>query len=276
MYSDGVSRTFSVFLKYGTENKNLTLSYLNKLLVVKFNVNGVLNHVSNTSQSYNIEEYANGWYKASITDTVIGGAFLYTGIQTEDNQDGTSFFYIWGAQLEQNSYATSYIKTVGTTQTRVADTATGSGNSTVINSTEGVLYAEISALANDGTSREFSLSSGVYADTVRVIYSSTDNRINIIVRRSSATLISLNVDLTNVLNFSKIAFKYSSSGSVVYVDGILIVSSLVDVSFPINTLNTITFDRGDGIAGNFYGKTKSLQVYTTALSDAELISLTTI
>ena len=50
--------------------------------------------------------------------------------------------------LEQQSYATSYIPTNGATNTRLQDIANNSGNSTLINSTEGVLYAEIAALAN--------------------------------------------------------------------------------------------------------------------------------
>ena len=54
---------------------------------------------------------------------------------------------IYGAQLEQQSYATSYIPTSGASSTRLRDLASGSGNSTLINSTEGVLYAEIAALA---------------------------------------------------------------------------------------------------------------------------------
>ena len=61
--------------------------------------------------------------------------------------------YIWGAQLEQQSYATSYIPTNGATNTRLQDIANNSGNSTLINSTEGVLYAEIAALADDAISK---------------------------------------------------------------------------------------------------------------------------
>ena len=53
--------------------------------------------------------------------------------------------YIWGTQLEQQSYATSYIPTNGATNTRLQDIANNSGNSTLINSTEGVLYAEIAS-----------------------------------------------------------------------------------------------------------------------------------
>ena len=53
---------------------------------------------------------------------------------------------IYGAQLEQKSYATSYIPTSGATATRNQELC---NNATpVINSEEGTLYAEISALVN--------------------------------------------------------------------------------------------------------------------------------
>ena len=79
--------------------------------------------------------------------------------------DGTSGIYIWGAQLEEGSYATSYIPTNGGTATRLADVCNGAGNEQVINSTEGVFYFEGSALANDGTTRIISLSDNTEPQT---------------------------------------------------------------------------------------------------------------
>ena len=82
--------------------------------------------------------------------------------------DGSSF-YLWGAQLEQGSYPTSYIPTYGVSQTRAQDICNGAGDVNTFNSTEGVLYTEISALSNDGANRAIS----IYKD------SSLDNLINI-------------------------------------------------------------------------------------------------
>ena len=50
--------------------------------------------------------------------------------------------YIYGAQLEELSYATSLIPTYGAVRTRLQDTVTGAGTSSDFNSTEGVLFAE--------------------------------------------------------------------------------------------------------------------------------------
>ena len=53
---------------------------------------------------------------------------------------------MWGAQVEEGSYATSYIPTSGSTVTRNQDIFTRDGIGSLINSTEGVLFVEMAAL----------------------------------------------------------------------------------------------------------------------------------
>ena len=60
-------------------------------------------------------------------------------------------FSMLESKLEQQSYATSYIPTAGASATRNQELC---NNATpVINSEEGTLYAEISALDDDGNDR---------------------------------------------------------------------------------------------------------------------------
>ena len=55
--------------------------------------------------------------------------------------------FILGSTIEARSYPTSYIPTNGATATRLADVCTDAGTSDTFNDSEGVLMAEISALA---------------------------------------------------------------------------------------------------------------------------------
>jgi hypothetical protein len=76
-----------------------------------------------------IETFANGWFRCSFSSTsgeAAGpNAFVYidTALSNSNSYqgDGTSGVYIYGAQLEQGSYATSYIPTYGTSVTRALD-----------------------------------------------------------------------------------------------------------------------------------------------------------
>ena len=58
-------------------------------------------------------------------------------------------------QSETTSYTTSYIPTNGSSVTRNAETCNGAGDAATFNDSEGVLMAEISALANDLTNKNY-------------------------------------------------------------------------------------------------------------------------
>tara|TARA_R110002020_G_scaffold456806_1_gene673482 strand:+ start:985 stop:2883 length:1899 start_codon:yes stop_codon:yes gene_type:complete len=183
-----------------------------------------------------------------------------------------SDIYIWGAQAEALSYATSYIPTLtGSTETRATETATGAGSADLINSTEGVLYAEIAALANDGTFRAVSISDGSTSNVVRYYFSTTDNRIVGNVKSSGSNVFSFNHSLTTVTDYIKIALKYKANDFALWVNGAE-VGTDSSGSVPIG-LNELAFDNGAG-NDDFYGKCKALAVFNEALTDAELTELT--
>jgi hypothetical protein len=115
-----------------------------------FNLNsGTIGTVS-SGVTAKIKEYSNGWFRASITYNVTtGGTFIYSiALAPDDNTgaytgDGTSGLFIWGAQLETGSVATSYIKTTDATATRNADNISKTGISSEIGQTEGAILVEV-------------------------------------------------------------------------------------------------------------------------------------
>lgn len=214
------------------------------------------------------------WKRYYLTSTFGATATSNLTANLDDLSATATTFEIWGAQLEENSYATSYIKNAGTALgvTRVADTATGSGNSTVINSSEGVLYAEISAFVDGGNFELISLSDGGSANRCSIFFNGGTLAV---AYRVSDTNVFIRSEPANLLEFHKVAISYKQSEFKMFIDGVKVQEQLSGNVLSANTFDRLTFDRGDG-GSIFKGKTKSLQVYTTALSDAELTTLTTI
>tara|TARA_R110002153_G_scaffold46781_1_gene132107 strand:+ start:31 stop:1692 length:1662 start_codon:yes stop_codon:yes gene_type:complete len=234
-----------------------------------------------------IEKYPNGWYRLSanfqsdaaggfLPSLVLANSQWSTGFSYNNTYTGdvTKGIYVWGAQVEQGSYATSYIPTSGTTVTRLADTSATTGLSDVINSTEGVLYAEIAALADDGTSRQFSLSDGSSANNkISIIYTTTTNQIQAFVRASGSISFNETFTLSSATSSNKIAIKWKLNDFALWVNGVE-VDTDISGNAPIG-LSKLSFDDADG-ASNFYGNVQNLQIFKTALTDAELATLTTI
>jgi len=60
-----------------------------------------------------------------------------------------------------------------------------------------------------------------------------------------------------------------------WIDGVEVATDTSGNTFSANTLNELTFTRGDA-AQNFFGETKCLAVWKEALTDTQLAELTTI
>ena len=182
----------------------------------------------------------------------------------------TGSVYLWGAQAEALSYSTSYIPTNGATATRLADVCTDAGTSDTFNDSEGVLMAEISALADDESGRYLSISNvGNYQ--IRIGFFSGELYVQIRINGSVVYSHSETVILTNN---NKISIKYTNNTQKVYINGYLVNSETVSTIFPLGTLTSLRFNNGDLLGGEFYGNTKQIQYYNSALTDSELEELT--
>ena len=168
------------------------------------------------------------------------------------------------------TYSTSYIPTQGSTVTRVADTASGAGNSEVFNDSEGVLFANISALANDGNGQIRINEQGVL-NSVIMEFRDSGTTLRTYIFDGNATNQFLSETDINPNDNIKIALKYKQNDCSLYLNGFVRATDAI-ATMPSN-LNTLSFDQGDG-ANPFYGKTKQLAYYNTVLTDLELETLT--
>ena len=216
----------------------------------------------------------NGWFRLDMTTTVdCTSVRVYSGDSAGNFAAGS--IYIQYAQLEQGSYATSYIPNFGNSAgaTRSADDCNNGGNEQVINSTEGVLYAEISALADDSTNRQITLKGADASNRLVLKYDNQSNIIQSFNRVGGSESAFLSATVSDITNFNKVAIKYKLNNYALWINGVEVDTAVLGTTWAANTLTDLKFSDG---GSDFYGKVKSVQVYTTALSDAELQALTTL
>lgn len=286
MYSGGITVTnattynVSVFAKKGERN-SIRIAEKSGISVIVNLESKDFDTISAGVINSNITELVDDWVRIDYsfqTGSTSEEVYIYAAdngnISYQGN--GSSGIYVWGVQLEQLSYATSYIPTNGAASTRLQDIANNSGNSTLINSTEGVLYAEIAALANDLTNRYITLSDGTSNNRLIIRYSNGGNNLlNAQFRVGGVVQANLSKTLSNITVSNKVAFKYKQNDFALWVNGVEAATDTSGSVLSANTLNKLNFsDAGGGVP--FYGKNKALVVFKEALTDAELQALTTI
>jgi len=134
------------------------------------------------------------------------------------------------------------------------------------------LFAEISALANDGSDRRLSISDGGATNRIEILYGAISNRLDFQVISNNIFQAS-GFGLLTETNLNKIALKYKQDDFALWINGIEVdVDSSGDT--PIG-LNTLQFADGGGF-NIFYGNVKQIQYFDTALTDQELEQLTSL
>lgn len=97
-----------------------------------------INGITTSNIAASTQAFPNGWYRCTVTATITAGTTPAVGLFLSNvsgssstlpsyTGDGTSGVYVWGGDLEEALFATSYIPTTATTLTRNADVATMTG-----------------------------------------------------------------------------------------------------------------------------------------------------
>jgi len=265
--------TFSVFAKANGRNWILLQSGGNSISSFDLS-NGVIG--SNQNCTPKIEDYGSGWYRCSISFTRTVNTNNIIGLLQSDSSsltsylgDGTSGVYIWGAQVEEQSYATSYIPTSGATATRVAETLSKTGLSNYIGQAEGAIFMELKRLDEQGGNVfAFNLTNSTNSERIFFQFDTTslDFRVGLITPSDTNVILapsSLNA------SYNKVAIAYELNRLVLFINGVKITEDNL-VTTPTN-IDTI---KSAGFGVTFYGKVKDLRVYNQALTDTELQNLT--
>lgn len=239
---------------------------------------------SNTSSTQTIAIHYNGTNKQTITLTTEWQRFTYSLTSSTSNNSGVEIrggstdtsvdVLLFGFQIEQLSFATSYIPTENNASgvTRSADACNGSGTSADINSEEGVLFLEFAALSNDLSERRISISNSSTGNLVRIGFTSVSNRILGVIYNGGNQAV-LTTDSYTITDFHKVALKYKQNDFALWVDGTEVSTDSSGTTFAADLLNELAFDNGGG-GNDWYGKVKQVLVFNEALSDTELATLT--
>jgi hypothetical protein len=221
------------------------------------------------------ENYGNGWYRVSWTSPTITNLNKYS-IRVGSTGDGVSGIFVWGAQVETGSIATSYIPTTTAAVTRNADVINVSGAvSGCIGQTEGTVYAEVD-LRNIADTKAIIQSDDGTTDNRLILFVGTaPNRIQFLTVAAGANSV---VSGSIATGINKIAASYFSGSVQLYLNGSFLASG-TPTAFPTVTRNNFSLGTriSSGVyAAQFNDRIRSAAIYTTRLTATELAALTTL
>ena len=253
--------TYSIYVKYkdGDIKFNFRVGGAgssSSLFLITENDVTLISSIERTS----IENVGNGWFRVSV-------GFISNGIDSTNAQLRGDFelpyngFYVWGAQVEQQPFATSYIPTNGSVATRLQDQIGNAGSTDTINSEQGVLYFEGAALTNvDGVlDRTIGLSDGTTDNRLTFKYDDTSNRVQFVYRKNLVNIAIVTINDFQVLEINSFALAWDDENLYAYINEVVVGEVALSDTFSANTLNTFNLNNGSGLG--FYGKTKELRVY---------------
>jgi len=217
-----------------------------------------------------IEPVGNGWYRCSISTTA-NSVYAWIAITGGNLQgDGTSGIYIYGAQLEQGSYPTSYIPNhSGGSVTRGAEGQTYSGFSSLIGQAEGTLFLDIDGHSPNGTEL-FSLN----RSTTNAIFLDANNDVYRIILYADSVS---STTFTSVANTDriKIAIAYQSNNFAIYANGLQVATNNTWTWTPNIIIDTLNFSVGGYVNSKNSSKFNQVVLFKERLSNADLETLTT-
>lgn len=244
--------------------------------------NGTLGTIGSATTA-RIENYGNGWYRCTIIGTSTSSSspsFNFalitsaTSVRAELNTLTTSVF-LWGAQAELGPNATSYIPTTTATVTRNADVISNTNATTLIGQTEGTIFVEFVPKVVNSDIIRMTENISTFNNGFFILINSQGN-LQCLIRANGVTSINhvIPVNISNTPIY-KVAIKYSSGNTKIFVNGILRITNTTVYAFSL-PLTRIQMDNAQWTGNNQTRAITNVSLWKTQITDAQAINITTL
>nr|AKH47412.1 hypothetical protein P12024S_10 [uncultured marine virus] len=261
------NETFSAFVK--KDSSDFVRLYAANNTVYFNIVNGTIEtEVGSDITDKSIVNYGNGWFRISmsVNSTIASYVRIYPA-SSGSSASGTNSLFVYGCQVEQGSYATSYIPTSGQSGgvTRVQDLVVGIDtlqDLSLLGSNEGTWLVDMKDMFFEITG------TGVGS---MYLYQDNTNQIEFVAKSNTTCKITINnsTALDNIGGENKIAISWDANGLVIYKNGVAAyTTSSTEYSNPYTHLFLVRNTRQSKKQIN------NTQLYNTRLSNSELAALT--
>jgi hypothetical protein len=269
--------TFSVFAKAGNANfLQLACTNMDTDTIAVFDLSLGTITLTGASSSPTITNYGNGWYRCSIQmvaqTTDLSGRFrIY---MTSDGSGGIwpdangKNLFLYGRQLEAGAYATSYIPTLSTSVTRVAENNVQVNPSTLVGATAGSWFIDVAdyEFAIKGTTLGTTWIGDAESNNIGFVARTVGFDGIIFAKRESSTSTIIYNTASKTL---KACFTWNGSSLKLFVDGV----KVYDNNSFANFAAWDTFQLNYATREAQYNLNQTL-LFPTQISDADAIALT--
>jgi hypothetical protein len=264
------TRTASLFVKKHTSS---LIKIINGSTGENITFDLDIGEVTTSSATFegSITSLANNWYRINAQhNTTSGTAPL--GIRIPISGQSV---YIWGAQIEDTIYKTSYVPTTNTSVTRTNDICKDAGNAALFNVSKLSLFIDVNNFkTNTGSFSYIVLTDGQNSPINMIRLDYTQNSISI--RSYDNGTIKLSYDITSVVpnQRNKLLLTFDNNEAKTYFNGVLKNTS-TSITIP-SGLDSLSFTNRTESGGTFQGEVHDARVYDRVLTETEAIKLTTI
>ncbi len=242
----------SVYLKSNTGNTENVIVYGRNTSVISY-------------------EVGSEWRRIDLQGSGTTGEnlYLFIGSFPSNGSDETIDISVWGGQLEQGEFATSFIKTQTNPTTRSTDVT--SGVLLPYNKSEGTMFLDIKAFNNDGINSSIISLNDMFGANQISFYFSTNNNLFILINNAYASPIASYTYIHDGER-QKYAVKWQGDNYYIYINGLLVISA-TNTGRTFSNLTNFNFANNYG-SNNFQGEVYNTQIFDNALSNDEIINLT--